>query len=126
MQKAKQSKHLMKEKNSNLKEIEDLRQKRETYEIQKMKVTFKINLDQKCLTDQQFIIYQINVLSFLFLQLAEERATADQELNEVAPKMNGLQETQKSLKKELQEQTKVGLTIKLVVYRVSKRVIATL
>jgi len=76
MQKAKQSKHLMKEKNSNLKEIEDLRQKRETYEIQKMK-------------------------------LAEERATADQELNEVAPKMNGLQETQKSLKKELQEQTKV-------------------
>ena len=44
MEKAKQSKHLIKEKNSNLKEIEDLRQKRETYEIHKMKVTFKINL----------------------------------------------------------------------------------
>jgi len=76
MEKAKQSKHLIKEKNSNLKEIEDLRQKRETYEIHKMK-------------------------------LAEERAVADQELSEVAPKMNSLQETQKSLKKELQEQTKI-------------------
>ena len=44
MEKAKQSKHLIKEKNSNLKEIEDLRQKRETYEIHKIKVKFKINL----------------------------------------------------------------------------------
>ena len=62
MEKAKQSKHLIKEKNSNLKEIEDLRQKRETYEIHKMKVTFKINLVLKK-SDRSVIHYVLDECS---------------------------------------------------------------
>ena len=45
MEKAKQAKSLAKEKNQNLKEIEELRQRRETNEIQKTKVIFKRNIN---------------------------------------------------------------------------------
>ena len=45
MEKAKQAKSLAKEKNQNLKEIEELRQRRETNEIQKTKVIFNCNKD---------------------------------------------------------------------------------
>ena len=48
MGKAKQAKSQAKEKNHNLKEIEDLRQRRETYDIQKKKVMLMYCFGQKC------------------------------------------------------------------------------
>ena len=48
MAKAKQAKSQAKEKNHNLKEIEDLRQRRETYDIQKKKVMLMYCFGQKC------------------------------------------------------------------------------
>ena len=70
MAKAKQAKSQAKEKNHNLKEIEDLRQRRETYDIQKKKVIIMHCIGQKC--NYTSITITIDIRK-IFLSIVERR-----------------------------------------------------
>ena len=48
---------------------------------------------------------------FLNFQMSEEHTTVDKELNEVGSAASALQETQKAIKNEILEQTKVSSLI---------------